>query len=78
MCYGVARGHTSYGLEMRTKNNKSFSANSTSVYVSSVSSATIKHLFAPEELLVNGGVTRTKIHVNISKTKTKKPPKLLE
>ena len=35
VCYGVARGHTSYGVEMRltcTWNNKSFSASSTSVY----------------------------------------------
>ena len=36
VCYSVAHGNTSYGLEMRTWNNKSFSASSTSVYTSSV------------------------------------------
>ena len=36
MCYGAARGHTTYGLEMRTWNNKGFSRSSTSVYDSSV------------------------------------------
>ena len=36
VCYGAARGHTTYGLEMRTYNNKGFSGSSTSVYDSSV------------------------------------------
>ena len=38
VCYGAARGHTTYGLEMRTWNNKGFSGSSTSVYDSSVTS----------------------------------------
>ena len=36
VCYGAARGHTTYGLEMRTWNNEGFSGSSTSVYDSSV------------------------------------------
>ena len=36
VCYGAARGHTTYGLEMRTWNNKGFSGSSTSGYSSSV------------------------------------------
>ena len=74
VCYGAARGHATYGLEMRTRNNKGFSGSSTSVYDSSVSQASVNM----ESDFTNIFLTHRKERFNKTILVIKQPRKIIK